>query len=166
MRRWPSRQKSLFVVLSPSGSGKSSFLRAGLIPRLQRDDRNFLVLGVMRPESRALTGDRGFAAATDSARQALQLPGPPLGDIQADVEEACRLDDTDRLYELFHGLLMQVRACRRRPAGEAAARSLVRAPSKARRGSRRGRRRTEHGRRRRRCLSIIQKATLCGATAR
>ena len=121
MRRWPSRQKALFVVLSPSGSGKSSFLRAGLIPRLQRDDRNFLVLGVMRPESRALTGDRGFAAAIDSARQALQLPGPPLGDIQADVEEACRLDDADRIYDLFYELLMQVRETRaRRLADEAA----------------------------------------------
>lgn len=42
--------KSLFVVLGPSGSGKSSFLRAGLISRLQRDDRHFRVLGVMRPE--------------------------------------------------------------------------------------------------------------------
>ncbi len=121
MRRWPSRQKALFVVLSPSGSGKSSFLRAGLIPRLQRDDRNFLVLGVMRPESRALTGDRGFAAAIDSARQALQLPGRPLGDIQADVEEACRLDDADRIYDLFYELLMQVRETRaRRLADEAA----------------------------------------------
>ncbi len=110
MRRWPSRQKSLFVVLSPSGSGKSSFLRAGLVPRLQRDDHNFVVLGVMRPESRPLTGDRGFAAAIDSARQALQLPGPPLGDIQADVEEACRLGDTDRLCEVFRGLLAQLRA--------------------------------------------------------
>ncbi len=109
MRRWPSRQKSLFVVLSPSGSGKSSFLRAGLIPRLQRDDRNFLVLGVMRPESRPLTGDRGFAAAIDSARRALHLPGPPLGDIQADVEEACQRDDTDGLYVLFYELLMQLR---------------------------------------------------------
>ena len=114
MRRWPSRQKSLFVVLSPSGSGKSSYLRAGLIPRLQRDNRNFLVLSVMRPESRALTGDRGFAAAIDSARQALQLPGRALGDIQADVEEACRLDDADRLYDLFYESLMQLRAARTR----------------------------------------------------
>ena len=33
--------KSLFVVLGPSGTGKSSFLRAGLLPRLAREDRRF-----------------------------------------------------------------------------------------------------------------------------
>ena len=64
--------KSLFVVLGPSGSGKSSFLRAGLIPRLQREDRRFVVLGVMRPERNALTGERGLAAAIHTARKALK----------------------------------------------------------------------------------------------
>jgi hypothetical protein len=30
------------VILGPSGVGKSSFLRAGMLPRLRRDDRHFL----------------------------------------------------------------------------------------------------------------------------
>jgi WD40 repeat protein len=89
--------KSLFVVLGPSGSGKSSFLRAGLIPRLQRDDRRFVVLGIMRPERSALTGDQGFAAAIDSAYRALGLSGPPLGD----VKKACLDRDSDRISQLL-----------------------------------------------------------------
>ena len=46
----------LMVVLGASGSGKSSFLRAGLLPRLARDDSMFLPLPVIRPETAALTG--------------------------------------------------------------------------------------------------------------
>jgi WD40 repeat protein len=97
--------KSLFAVVAPSGSGKSSFLRAGLIPRLQRDDRRFLVLGVVRPGSSALTGDFGFAAAIDTARGALKMSGTPLGDIK----KICRDNDAERLVTLFRDLLVQVR---------------------------------------------------------
>jgi hypothetical protein len=98
-----SGRKSLFVVLGPAASGKSSFLRAGLIARLQRDDRNFLVLGIVRPECNALTGSFGFAAAIHSARQALKLPGiPPLGEIK----RACREGEAERV----HDLLIEVRA--------------------------------------------------------
>ncbi len=78
-----SGQKSLFVVLGPSGSGKSSFLRAGLIPRLQREDRWFVVLGIMRPERNALTGDHSLAAAIHAARQALQCRAHHWGRLKA-----------------------------------------------------------------------------------
>ena len=46
----------MFVILGASGSGKSSFLRAGLWPRLKRDDRAWLPLPIVRPRAR---GDLG-----------------------------------------------------------------------------------------------------------
>jgi WD40 repeat protein len=103
--------KSLFVVLGPSGSGKSSFLRAGLIPRLQREDRRFLPLGVVRPERNPLTGAHGLAAALHGARQAFGLRGVPLGHIKA----AC-LNDPSRVVELL--LELRGEAANRLAAGE------------------------------------------------
>ena len=47
----------LLVILGASGAGKSSFLRAGLFPRVARDDRNFLPLPVIRPGRAAINGD-------------------------------------------------------------------------------------------------------------
>ena len=44
----------LLVILGASGAGKSSFLRAGLLPQLALDSRNFLPLAVIRPERAAL----------------------------------------------------------------------------------------------------------------
>jgi WD40 repeat protein len=89
--------KSLFVVLGPSGSGKSSFLRAGLIPRLQRDDRRFVVLGIVRPDRKPLAGEHGLAAAIHSGRQALKISGTSLGDIK----KACREEDVDTICRLL-----------------------------------------------------------------
>ena len=97
-----SGQKSLFVILGPSGSGKSSYLRAGLIPRLRRDDRNFLLLGIMRPERNALTGRQGLAAAIFDGRRAVGFTGTAL----ADIKQACT---DDRGPELVYELLMEVR---------------------------------------------------------
>jgi WD40 repeat protein len=80
--------ESLFVVLGPSGAGKSSFLRAGLLPRLVREDRRFILLGIVRPGRHALTGDTGLAAAIWEARTRLGLATPSLGEIKS----ACASD--------------------------------------------------------------------------
>ena len=50
------------AILAASGAGKSSFLRAGILPRLARDDRHFLTLPVVRPERAALGGEIGLLA--------------------------------------------------------------------------------------------------------
>ncbi|HEX4192254.1 MAG TPA: TIR domain-containing protein [Stellaceae bacterium] len=66
----------LLAILGASGAGKSSFLRAGLLPRLARDDQNFLPLPVIRPERAALGGDAGLIAAIDAALAAHHLAQP------------------------------------------------------------------------------------------
>ena len=57
------------TIIGASGAGKSSFLRAGLIPRLVRDDRHFLVLPVVRPERATLFGDKGLLLSLEQALQ-------------------------------------------------------------------------------------------------
>ncbi len=57
----------IMVILGASGAGKSSFLRAGLIARMKRDEENFLVLPVMRPGRAAISGTQGLAASVSSA---------------------------------------------------------------------------------------------------
>jgi WD40 repeat protein len=88
--------ESMFVVLGPSGTGKSSFLRAGLLPRLRRDDRNFLILDIVRPQHNVITGETGLAQAIYVARTRLGLPTPSLGEIK----DAC-LGDAARVGALL-----------------------------------------------------------------
>ena len=64
----------LMVILGASGSGKSSFMRAGLLPRLERDDRHFTVLPPVRPERGALYGETGLLNALCDAFAAARKP--------------------------------------------------------------------------------------------
>ena len=64
----------LFVILGASGSGKSSFLRAGLYARMMRDELNFLPLPIIRPEQAAVTGDSGLLQSVEEALAAAGIP--------------------------------------------------------------------------------------------
>ena len=69
--------EKLLLVLGASGSGKSSFLRAGLWPRLLRDDAHFLPLPIIRPQSAVLTGSAGLALSLSSAFERFGVVRPP-----------------------------------------------------------------------------------------
>ncbi|MEQ9504833.1 MAG: TIR domain-containing protein, partial [Hyphomonas sp.] len=53
----------ILTIAAASGGGKSSFLKAGLLARLKRDDENFLVLPTWRPGRDALGGETGLLNA-------------------------------------------------------------------------------------------------------
>jgi hypothetical protein len=63
----------LLVILGASGSGKSSFLRAGLLPRLKRDDRHFLPLPIIRPDRAAINGETGLLPALEDVFRAVGI---------------------------------------------------------------------------------------------
>lgn len=58
LRNTPSSR--FIVVLGASGSGKSSFIRAGILPRLARDESHFIVMPIIRPRTAVITGNTGL----------------------------------------------------------------------------------------------------------
>src|SRR5262249_14765028 len=80
-----SPRPRLMIILGASGAGKSSFLRAGLCPRLARDDRNFLPLPIIRPERAAINGDTGLVGALEAALAPADMPGS-CGEIKAVID--------------------------------------------------------------------------------
>jgi len=79
LRRMEDSGEHVFVILGASGSGKSSFMRAGLWPRLKRDDRHFLTLPVIRPERSAITGQNGLLESLEKAFREYKVPNTRAG---------------------------------------------------------------------------------------
>jgi len=98
----------MLVILGASGSGKSSFLRAGLWPRLKRDDLHFLPLPVIRPELAVLSGDSGLVASLETAFN-------DQGIIKTRASLRDKLQTADGLPQLLDELQQQ--ACVRISAG-------------------------------------------------
>jgi len=107
---------SLIALLGSSGSGKSSLLRAGVIPRLKRAGRNWIVTPSMRPAERpvdALAVALAAAIGPDADWRKLKDdlighdPKRALGDLASDlrvkagVSEAQILIPIDQAEELF-----------------------------------------------------------------
>jgi hypothetical protein len=109
----------LLVIQAASGAGKSSYLRAGLWPRLDRDP-DFAPLAVLRPAQGILTGPEGLGRKL-AAR--LSRPGRPVspGEIHAQLlaqDAAAAASDFIRLM-----IIAATRALEQRRVGDAEAKA-------------------------------------------
>jgi WD40 repeat protein len=88
--------RKLIALLGASGSGKSSLLRAGVIPRLKRAGNNWIVLPTMRPQVRPvdeLARSLAVACAGDADWRSLraELNGDNLASSLSDIANDLRM---------------------------------------------------------------------------
>jgi Novel STAND NTPase 1 len=97
----------MLIILGASGCGKSSFLRAGLWPRLKRDDRSWLPLPTIRPERAVIAGKFGLVESLyrimNEAPFAEKLQKQELPRSRADIEEFVNTRD-DGLLKILAAL--------------------------------------------------------------
>jgi WD40 repeat protein len=103
MRRFAASR--LVVVLGASGSGKSSLVRAGLLPRLRRDSDRWLIVEPFRPGKTPLR-QMALALSESFARQRANLPWQ---DLQARLERAVPRDTGSRTDTSMDDLLTDLR---------------------------------------------------------
>jgi hypothetical protein len=92
----------LLVVQAASGAGKSSYLRAGLWPRLDRDP-DFAPIAVLRPAQGILTGPEGLGR-----RLAAQLSRPARTVSPGEIHAQLMAAELSRAAEQFLALISQV----------------------------------------------------------
>ena len=87
----------MLIILGASGCGKSSFLRAGLWPRLKRDDSAWLPLPTIRPERAVISGKVGLVEALYRTMKETpfteKLEKQRLPRSRADIEEFVTTND-------------------------------------------------------------------------
>ena len=109
----------ILVIQAASGAGKSSYLRAGLWPRLDRDP-DFALVAILRPAKGILTGPDGLGRKL-AAR--LSRPNRPInpGDIHAQL----MAQDAAKASADFNKLMMEVaeQAHEQRQVGDKKART-------------------------------------------
>ena len=102
----------LLALLGASGSGKSSLMRAGLLPRLKRDKRNWIVLPPFRPQlhpmdelAQAVALGLGQAAEWRTWRDHLSGPDPlrSLSDLARDLRAAHQSNEAQVLISIDQG---------------------------------------------------------------
>jgi WD40 repeat protein len=104
--------EKLVLVLGASGSGKSSLLRAGVVPRLKRDPHNWIVLPPFRPQFHPLdelaqSVANGLGNAVDWRRWRDAFAGgdltQSLSDLARDLRAACKQTEAQILLVIDQG---------------------------------------------------------------
>jgi len=96
---------SFMAILGASGAGKSSFLRAGILPRIEREDRHFLPLPVIRPEQSVLWGEHGLLQSLNTIFGQYKL-GVNRGELRGIIESVTEnSEDEANIIKLINLLL-------------------------------------------------------------